>query len=825
MERARALRNETALNSITPDRAGGIMYDTLAYINEMQLQNANPLLISKIYDSVADMEDDSAPVSDLDGSNLLPGQLVCIVTGDPDDPEDGLVYRYDGTEGGTSSWTAVGRIGSDPYLEGYQYLGKAVLSPTPTDPGTPTQKVFYEATEPGTYGNFGGLVVNTGEAVRFKWDGTGWAKEITGLAPADSLNDVRAAISKFEGLTATADVSGKFINANGTEGTNAGTGYFKFAVTPGNSYAFSGGFRSTGYNIPYLIAFDAEDNCLGVVGSYMANDGQEYDRELFYAPVGAAYITLNYRVAYKSSFAFFLASLIQSADCLRANGALPVGDLNSVMETGCWLLTGGNYTNLPGASKYGYLRVTRLESYVFQEFISQTGGEVYKRRFQASGANMEDWQRVGRDASMMGALPSGDLDAVTETGTWMLVDSNSYTHVPGGAVAGFLRVSNVGVNNWILQEFIGFSSAKYFKRKFRVGQTVEDWMELSGDEINYNTYNVTATPEITADTNQFLAESGDTSDRTLDILTLLQTTGVCRLGPGTFYVDGLEMPSDSMLIGSGAATVLRLVDGNNKFAVKMGSRCAVKDIYFKGAGSAPSFTSTRGTRHAIVWQGDYTQSGSSANQPQFGMISGCRFINFSGSAIFCSDTGVGTSNHLEAVNCVAQSCWAGIDVAYYSEFHKFTNVRCWSCYYGAVNNGGNNVFVNCDFSGCTEGFLMDNASNQSPNNSHGSCVGCVFNHSGSNSGVGIRVLGCPNGFVFTGCQIFYSKTIIENSGGVIFNACNYGDTNCDITIDGGGAVLFLGNMHQAAPTITITDNTNVHFANCYVRSTGAPVSN
>ena len=186
MERARALRNETALNSITPDRAGGIMYDTLAYINEMQLQNANPLLISKIYDSVADMEDDSAPVSDLDGSNLMPGQLVCIVTGDPDDPEDGLVYRYDGTEGGTSSWTAVGRIGSDPYLEGYQYMGKAVLSPTPTDPGAPTQKVFYDATEPGTYGNFGGLVVNTGEAVRFKWDGTGWTKEVTGIAPADS---------------------------------------------------------------------------------------------------------------------------------------------------------------------------------------------------------------------------------------------------------------------------------------------------------------------------------------------------------------------------------------------------------------------------------------------------------------------------------------------------------------------------------------------------------------------------------------------------------------------------------------------------------------
>jgi len=194
MNRARSLRNETAINSISPERAGGIMYDTLAYINEMQLQDANPLLLSKIYDSVAEMEADPAPVSDLDGSALLPGQLVCIVTGDPDDPEDGLVYRYDGTEDETSSWTAVGRIGSAPYLDGFLYMGKAVLTPTPTDPGAPTQKVFYEASEPGTYGNFGNLVVNEGEVVYFKFDGDAWSKDVTGAATKAQLDRLKASV-------------------------------------------------------------------------------------------------------------------------------------------------------------------------------------------------------------------------------------------------------------------------------------------------------------------------------------------------------------------------------------------------------------------------------------------------------------------------------------------------------------------------------------------------------------------------------------------------------------------------------------------------------
>ena len=177
IQRAEALKEETALNSISPDRAGGIMYDTLIYINQMQLQESNPLLISKIYASVAAMEADSAPVSDLTGKPLVAGQVVCIVTGDPDDPDEGVIYRYDGTTEGTSSWTAVGRIGSDPYLEGYLFMGIATPS---TDPDIPAQKVFYIATTPGTYTYLGGLVVNDGEVAILKFD-TSWHKEVTGI--------------------------------------------------------------------------------------------------------------------------------------------------------------------------------------------------------------------------------------------------------------------------------------------------------------------------------------------------------------------------------------------------------------------------------------------------------------------------------------------------------------------------------------------------------------------------------------------------------------------------------------------------------------------
>lgn len=112
LARAAALRDETALNSISPERAGGIMYDTLVAMNELWLQQGAALVISKIYASVEAMEADTAPVSDLTGQALRPGQIVVIASSDED---NGSVYRYDGPA--DPSWSAVGNIGAVPVVD------------------------------------------------------------------------------------------------------------------------------------------------------------------------------------------------------------------------------------------------------------------------------------------------------------------------------------------------------------------------------------------------------------------------------------------------------------------------------------------------------------------------------------------------------------------------------------------------------------------------------------------------------------------------------------------------------------------------------------
>ena len=65
-----------------------------------------------------------------------------------------------------------------------------IATPT-TNPGTPDQNVFYLASEPGTYSNFGGIQIADGEVVILEWHGS-WAKKITGFATESKLTELES---------------------------------------------------------------------------------------------------------------------------------------------------------------------------------------------------------------------------------------------------------------------------------------------------------------------------------------------------------------------------------------------------------------------------------------------------------------------------------------------------------------------------------------------------------------------------------------------------------------------------------------------------------
>ena len=320
----------------------------------------------------------------------------------------------------------------------------------------------------------------------------------------------------------------------------------------------------------------------------------------------------------------------------------------------------------------------------------------------------------------------------------------------------------------------------------------------------------------------YLPSTNDMTDRTQEILELLKVQGACRLGSGIYVVSGVDMPDGTSIMGMGYSTKLLLKeDVEEGYTVRLRSFCTVRDVAVLGSLEEIEMPSEVGKRHGLAFLGNATTK-DWANQSHNSIITGCYIMGFTGGGITCHGTGYSCRSSMTVSECHILNCGAGINISYFSEYHMFNSILASKCRYGCINNGGNNVFVNCGFDGNKEAFLIDNSQGQSPNNSHGSAVGCTFNHTDGNGGVGIRILGAKSGYSFTGCQLFFSHIVLENSDDIVFDALNTG-RQVEIHVKGGGLTVFTNSSFGNPPdAITVEDNGNVKFINCFTRD-GEPV--
>ena len=297
---------------------------------------------------------------------------------------------------------------------------------------------------------------------------------------------------------------------------------------------------------------------------------------------------------------------------------------------------------------------------------------------------------------------------------------------------------------------------------------------------------------------------------------MLNQDGVCNLGPGDFYVTGIKIPTNGMLCGSGNLTRIILASSvTTGYAIKLLSYGCIKDLQITGYATSLQIPSSVGTRHGIIFSGTadatidpitYTRSA----------VHNCVICNFEGGGITCFNTGYSISSNLEVSDCFIFRCGAGIYIPFFSEFNRIANVCCQECLYGCIDNGGNNNFTNCDFSGNTTGLLIDNSTGQSRNNSHGSFVGCSFCHSDDNCGIAIHILGATNGEVFTATQVFYGAIVIDESTGIRFIGANIG-RQVPITVTKSTVISFNDcTLYDAANNpVTQSENTALEFTECY----------
>ena len=307
-------------------------------------------------------------------------------------------------------------------------------------------------------------------------------------------------------------------------------------------------------------------------------------------------------------------------------------------------------------------------------------------------------------------------------------------------------------------------------------------------------------------------ETGKT-DRSEEINAILATTGYCHLSKGVYYIGkGIKMPANSMLVGSGANTVIKLIETvASGSAIVMNASCTVKDLNVKGSTSGKA-SATTGTKYGIEWTGEELTAG---------VVDNCTVQNFDGGGIYLHDTTQKTYRNLSIINCYVVRNRIGIYIRKDSEFNKITACTIIANGIGYLNRGGNNDICNCGLDANTVGVQID--MDEGDNNGHGTISNCSINHSDHNSGYGL-VIKDTGRMLVNNCNIYYSKVKLDTTDGNVISACGFG-RDADWEILNGACNLFIGCMVRGWDAenspVTITNNEKVKIVNCFDREGNA----
>lgn len=328
-----------------------------------------------------------------------------------------------------------------------------------------------------------------------------------------------------------------------------------------------------------------------------------------------------------------------------------------------------------------------------------------------------------------------------------------------------------------------------------------------------------------ADAPNILHPSGDSSDRTADIRATLLAYGQCILADGEYYVENVQMPSYSMLEGCGKGTILKLPSNATGSAVILDRGCTVRDLKIIGTESenyepALSQDSTIGTSHGISASGI---SGTNYEDRIRLTIESVEIERFNGAGIYLYNTGGNISDSASISDCTVHNCEVGIYTKL-SEYHRVSNSSFNACYYGAYDDGGNNVFATCGFNGCAIGCYIENLDNTAGNNTHGTFSACTFNHEHN---ICVKIIGVliddknniQSGEVFVGCHFAYGSIEVDYATGIHFADCNF-LSNTPITVGGNGFSLFSNCIfiNSSNTPVTKTGDGVLLFRECYVRA-------
>lgn len=310
-----------------------------------------------------------------------------------------------------------------------------------------------------------------------------------------------------------------------------------------------------------------------------------------------------------------------------------------------------------------------------------------------------------------------------------------------------------------------------------------------------------------------LASTGDTTDRTAEVQTLLDTYGYAKLGEGEFYLSGqLKIRNGATLDGCGKATVIKQTSDTEVTAmIWLQSEGTIRNVCLQGEWTSAPTAETFPDK----WRIAITIQGGTNNA----IIDGCWFRGWTSRAVYAINNGTATRSFLMS-NC--DVCWCNIGLHLEeTEYACISNCVFRSNKIGVDNKGGNNKFSACGFDINVEGFRLTSGYN----NGHGSAVGCTFNHNTSRA---VSVSNMEIGFVFSACQ-FHDGCIANNSGkGLLFSGCQFGKLMKYYNYT-ASPTMFVGCIFSQTPQTEATEfldeYNGLRFVNCINYLTGEAVDN
>ena len=271
--------------------------------------------------------------------------------------------------------------------------------------------------------------------------------------------------------------------------------------------------------------------------------------------------------------------------------------------------------------------------------------------------------------------------------------------------------------------------------------------------------------------------------------------GIVRIGPGTYRIRAVTIPTNVMVIGAGPATVLQAFDVQPVFLQQNVTAWRLRDLTIEGAATGEWQKRSDRAAHGMVIEACWGYE-----------VSGVTIRNCDGAGLQITRTNNQSSGFTDGgilTRITARENFIGIRFDTRAEYITASHLHCHHNVTGLLIHAGNTNIASSNIGENIDGLVIADHEN----GSHGSVTGCLVNH---NQRYALWARYVENGMAISNCCFFYGTIRLEKCCGVNITS---GLISAAIATEGPDCNSFTGNhiiplkfKFEFAPSTLLNNN-------------------